>query len=264
MIKPAVALFAAAMAVFAASAAEVGVRQLRQDEYEFVLINATPLSEQQAMSAVAQVAAAVCKDLKPVLGKYRFESQQAIERKENSGPPDSFRFTQEVACVPGSTEASHAPRPALLTPAEAQSIQDDVRLRTEAYFRLIVDGRVDEAVDQMSDAAIGEDEAAWKRGTLAFRETAGEPVRISIVKVTVYDNPPEAPEPGLYVAADFNNAFENVPVHCGYLMWFRPIGGEFRVSRTEIGVITTEQLKSIPAAQLPELKRQLRCVEPAP
>lgn len=261
-LKPAIAGIAGIAATLAVSAAEVGVRQMRQNEYQFVLVNPTPLSEQEAMSAIAQVAAAVCKDLKPVLGKYRFESQEAIEKKENAGPPDSFRFTQEVVCVPGSTTPASAPRAPLLTPEESRKAQDDIRLSTEAYFRSIVEGRVDEAFDLMSDATTGGNEADWKRKALEFRETAGKPVQISIVKVTVYDNPPEAPEPGLYVAADFNNVFENVPIHCGYLMWFRPIGGEFRISRTEIGIITAEQLKAIPDAQHAEARQRMRCIDP--
>lgn len=82
------------------------------------------------------------------------------------------------------------------------------------------------------------------------------------MKITVYNNPAEAPEPGLYIAADFNNVFENIPIHCGYLMWFRPIGGTFTITREETGYVTAEQLKSISNTQLPDLKRQLRCVAP--
>jgi hypothetical protein len=61
------------------------------------------------------------------------------------------------------------------------------------------------------------------------------------------------------VAADFSNAYRNVPIHCGYLMWFRPIDGEFRIIREESGHITAEQLSRIPASQLPEIKQRFRC-----
>ena len=75
----------------------------------------------------------------------------------------------------------------------------------------------------------------------------------------MYDNPREAPAPGVYVAVDFSNAYRNVPFECGYVMWSRPTGGEFRITRQETGHITAEQLRTIPAAQLPEIKRRLRC-----
>lgn len=260
--KAAMAAFAAMLGAFAASAAEVGVRELGPNEYEFVLVNPTPLSEQEAMSVIAQVAASICQGLRPLLGKYRFESREAVDPKADAGEPDRYRFTQEVSCVAGSAAPVEARRPTLSTPEESQRVQDEIRQKSEAWFRLIVNRQVDNAYDQMSAGSRGGDEAEWKRGMLSFQETAGEPVRISIVKVTVYDNPPEAPEPGLYVAADFANVFENVPIHCGYLMWFRPVGGEFLISRTEIGTITAEQLKSIPSAQHGEARRKMRCVEP--
>jgi len=255
-------LFALSLTIPAAYAAEVGVRQVRENEYEFVLTNPTPLSEEVAQSVIGQVAAGVCKDLMPVLGKYRFESRQAIEPKAGSSEPDTFRFNQEVSCVPGTASPPEPRLPTLSTPEESQRVQDDIRLKSEAWFRLIADKRVDEAFEQMSAGSHGGDEAGWKRDTLSFQATAGKPVKIAIVKMTVYDNPAGAPKPGLYVAADFNNVYENVPIHCGYLMWFRPVGGDFLISRTEIGLITAEQFKSIPSVQLPEIKQQLRCVEP--
>ena len=261
-LAPVLAFIAGALSIQAAFAAQIGVRQLRENEFEFVLTNPVSLSESEAQSLIAGVAANVCKGLTPAVGKYRFESTEAIGRDAPADGPEGFRFTQEVSCVPGSARPAESRLPTLSTPEASRSVQDDIRLRSEAWFRLITDKRVDEAYEQMSAGSRGGDEAAWKRDMLSFQATAGKPLQISIAKVTLYDNPAEAPEPGLYVAADFNNRYENVPVHCGYLMWFRPIGGEFLISRTEIGVITAEQLKSIPAAQLPEFKQRMRCVDP--
>ena len=261
-LAPVLALIAGALSIQAACAAQIGVRQLRENEFEFVLTNPVSLSESEARALIAGVAANVCKGLTPALGKYRFESTEAIGQDAPADGSEGFRFVQEVSCVPGSAGPAESRLPTLSTPEESQRVQDDVRLWSEAWFRLIADKRVDDAYEQMSAGSRGGDEAAWKRDMLSFQATAGKPLQISIVKITVYDNPAEAPEPGLYVAADFNNRYENVPIHCGYLMWFRPVGGEFLISRTEIGRITSEQLKSIPAAQLPEIKQRMRCVDP--
>jgi Protein of unknown function (DUF4019) len=243
-----------------ASAAAVSVRQVQPNRYEFVLTNPIPLSEKDAQALIATSATSICKDLTPVLGKYRFEANERIGGGAASDEP--YRFVQEVSCAPGATAEVSERRPMLQSAEEARQVQEEIRLKSEAYIRLIAAGRIDEAYAQVSAAGTGVDEATWKSGKRSFQETAGEPLRISIVKITVYDNPAEAPEPGLYVAADFGNEFRNIPIHCGYLMWFRPFGGNFRITREETGFVTAEQLKSIPGAQLPEIKQRLRCVVP--
>jgi hypothetical protein len=243
-----------------ASAAGVSVRQVQQNTYEFVLTNPTPLSEKEAQARIAISAASICKDLTPVQGKYRFEAHEKIGGGATSDEP--YRFVQEVSCVRGARAEASERRPTLQSAAEARQVQEEIGRKSEAYIRLIAAGRLDEAYAQVSAASTGVDEATWKSANRSFRETAGEPLRISIVKVTVYDNPAEAPEPGLYVAADFGNEFRNIPIHCGYLMWFRPAGGNFRITREETGFVTAEQLKSIPSTQLPEVRQRLRCVAP--
>jgi Protein of unknown function (DUF4019) len=126
----------------------------------------------------------------------------------------------------------------------------------------VLDGKFEEAYADKASAAEGGDRTEWIAGARDFRSAAGQPVRLEVVKVTVYDNPADAPEPGLYVAADFVNAFANFPYHCGYLMWFRPVGGEFRITREEAGAIAAEQVASLTPDRLAEAKRQMRCTPP--
>lgn len=255
-------LIAGTLASSVAFAAEIAVRQVQQDAFEFVLTHSTRLSETEAQALIASVAAKVCKDLAPVLGQYKFEARESIGGNAGSSEPDTFTFIQQVACVHGTDIPRHQRRPVPLRPEESQRVQNDIRLRSEEYFRLIADRCFDDAYSQLSADVIGVDEAKWKHEKQSFQLTAGEPLQISIVKVTVYDNPPEAPEPGLYVAADFSNVYKNIPIHCGYLMWFRSNGGSFSITREETGHVTAEQLKSIPTAQVPEIRRMLRCVAP--
>lgn len=144
---------------------------------------------------------------------------------------------------------------------EARKVQDEVKRKSEEYFRLIASRQVDEAITQVAVAGMGGNEADWKSEKLSFQGIAGEPVEISVRKITVYDNPADAPEPGLYVAADYSNEYRGVPIHCGYLMWYRPDGGEFRITREESGYVTADQLKSIPGVRLPEIRSRLRCVD---
>jgi hypothetical protein len=248
----------------AAPAAEVSVRAIQPGAYELVLTNPTALSEGEARDQIAKVASSVCKSATAVLGKWRYTSSEVIGGvAPSSAEPNTYRFVQEVSCIAGAQGQSPERLPTLRNEEEAKKVQNEVRLKSEAYFRLIASRRVDEVLTHMTAALrMSINEAKWKSDKLSFQAMAGEPLQISITKITVYDNPANAPEPGLYVAADYSNVYRKMPIHCGFLMWFRPIGGEFRVTREETGHVTSEQLGSIPSAQLPEVKRKLRCVPP--
>jgi hypothetical protein len=245
-----------------ASAAEVSVRALRSGTYELVLTNPTSLSEGEARAHIAKVADSVCKGGTAIPGRWQFESKEAIGSAPSSPEPNAFRFVQEVSCVPSSQVQPAGRLPTLRNKEEARQAKEEVRLKSEAYFKHIASRRVDEAIANVALAGMGVNEARWKSDKLSFQAMAGETLQIVISKITVYDNPERAPERGLYVAADYSNVHRNMPIHCGYLMWFRPVGGVFRITREETGHVTAEQLKSIPSDQVAEIKRRLRCVAP--
>jgi hypothetical protein len=227
------------------------------DQYE-ILVSEAGLTEPQARKQVAAVAESLCKTLVPVLGAFRFESTEFVPDSGAPGPR-SFQFRQQVSCVPGVKAAPVERLPVLRTAEESRRIEQEVRAMTVAYFGNLVSGRLDEAYAKLDANALGTDKESWQADTVAFKAMAGEPLKLTILKMTVYDNPKDAPQPGLYVAADFSNEYRNVPFQCGYLMWFRPIGGEFRITRTETGHITADEVRTIPAARLAEIKRRLRC-----
>jgi hypothetical protein len=233
-------------------------RQIAPGHYE-ILLNNTAMTESQAHAQVAEVADSLCKSLVPVLGAFRFESDETITGDGAAGGTRTFQFRQQLSCVPGVKPAPVERRPTLRGAEESLRVQEEIRARTSAYFGFLASNRLEEAYAQVDARALGRNEESWKRDQQSFRTLAGEPLQQSILKVTVYDNPQAAGQPGLYVAADFSNAYRNVPIHCGYLMWFRPIDGEFRIIREESGHITAEQLSRIPASQLPEIKQRFRC-----
>lgn len=236
-------------------------RQTGVDRYEVAVVDPT-LTVQRARDQVAAAGAALCKPQVAAPGAFRFESTEPVATGEAAGGPRTFQYRQEVTCV-ARAPAPPPQRPPALTPEQARAIEAQVRASTEAHFRLLAANRLDEAFAQVDARLMGQDELAWKRARQSFQALAGAPVQLSIAKITVYDNPAEAREPGLYVAADYVNEYRNVPVHCGYLIWFRPPGGgDFRVTREETGHITAEQMKSIPPDQLPAIKRSLRCAVP--
>ena len=244
-------------------AAEISVRQVGQGHFELVLTNTSVMDERVAREYVVQAATQVCNELSPTLGKYRFESREGLGNGTLAREPATYRFIQEVTCSLGS-ERSTAPRAATrFTLEEKRDAEAEVKKMTEEYFRALNERDFDAAYSQTDPAAIASDKATWVRDKQAFHALAGDLTSLSVVKITVYDNPPEAPEPGLYIATDFQNSYKNVPYECGYLVWFRPTrDSPFRVTRSEIGNVTTDSLRSIPEGQRPELLRKLRCVAP--
>jgi hypothetical protein len=245
-----------------AGAVEISARQLQQGNYQVVLTNPSKLDEREAQSYVAQVAASICKGLSPVLGKYHFDAQEALGTGDPSREPASFRFVQEVSCAPATKAAAPVTPAKPLSQEETLRISDEVTKLSEEYFHLLATRQFDAAFSRVRGAAVGTDRAAWVRDQQTFQSLAGDSVSLSIMKISVYDNPPAAPEPGVYVAADFRNAYRNVPYQCGYLMWHRPNGGSFGITRSEVGHVTAEQLKAIPEGQRPELLKKLRCELP--
>jgi hypothetical protein len=220
------------------------------------------MGEREAQAYVAKAAASICKERTPVLGKYSFNSKEVLGGNSLTQAADTFQFTQSVSCAPVVLAAPNviaSPNP---IPVDEQKVREEIISRTERYFRLLSDNRIDDAYTEMSRTRKAWDEADWKRDKRAFQSEAGKPQSVAIIKITLYKNPTEAPEPGLYVAADYLNVYKNVPIQCGYLMWFRTPSGEFEITREEMGFVTAEQLKRIPAEQLPELKQRLRCVAP--
>jgi hypothetical protein len=66
------------------------------------------------------------------------------------------------------------------------------------------------------------------------RTSNGVMLERRVMRTTVYDNPPNAPAPGTYIAFDFVARAERADRSCGYIILHQPAeGGPFRVTRTE-------------------------------
>jgi Protein of unknown function (DUF4019) len=244
------------------TAQEISARALKQGGYELTLTNTSPLDERAARALIAQAAASICGSLTPVFGKYKFESREPLGTGATPREGATFRFVQQVFCDGVSSPGRAPPQSTTISPEEERHVRDEIREATDRYFHLLDKGDIEQAYALVDKTVIGEDKATWLAERRSFRTAAGRLKSISIVKVTVYNNPPEAPTPGLYVAADFQNAYQSAPYECGYLMWFRTAAGTFSITRVESGFVSSEGLKGIPEGQRPELLKKLRCVAP--
>jgi hypothetical protein len=165
-----------------------------------------------------------------------------------------------MACEAGQPVAPVERRPTLQSREDSQRIEKDIRARSEAYLLAIAEGRVDGAYADVDGESMGMDAQAWKKGKLDFRAMAGKLLRLSVWKITLYDNPPGAATPGLYVAADYTNEYDGLALQCGYVMWVRPAGAtSFRIVREETGNLEAAALTGMPADQLEQIKRKFHC-----
>jgi hypothetical protein len=242
-----------------AGAADIGYRQVDADNFVIRLRNDGPLAQDVAQGYIARAAQAVCKERQPELGLYKSDSTAFLGNETPEHKAVGFEFTQQVKCVNASPPATPATPPAPISKEDQDKAAALILDRTEHYFRLINDAKIDEAFQDLSPESGLWDAASWTRLKREFQAMAGPLQRIAVTKVTVYANPKSAAKPGLYVAADYRNTWQNVPIHCGYLMWYRMQNGEFRIIREETGHITAGDWQAMPEAQRQNVAQQLRC-----
>ncbi|HEY7670946.1 MAG TPA: DUF4019 domain-containing protein [Gammaproteobacteria bacterium] len=240
--------------------ADIAVEPLGNGRYELSLASETILGIEEAQALLLPKAAELCEGSRPVLGRYRFASTEPIEQVAEE--PSSFTFIQELECsAPSPSAADVATSPTLGSTAEAEEVKNTVRAMSIEYFEDIANERYEKAYAVVDAGLRGlSTPESWEAEKRSFRSDVGVPVKLQIARLTLYDNPPGAPQPGLYVAADFNNEYEEAPIHCGYLMWLRIEEGAFRIVREESGHVTSEQLLSMPDNQLSTIRQRFGCV----
>ena len=203
-----------------------GVQTERLDETSYLL--AVPIAPStavaQAQARLAPVAERTCRPRRPTLGRYRVVAEQG-----------KSRFEQELLCLDRSHKLSlveSAASGAPLQPSRAD--QQAVLAASYGYF----------AAKDMANYAAAHaflsgrmksrfPVADWTRSASTFNAEAGRVRGRRVVEITWYKDPEGAPDPGLYVAADFSADFENAEFVCGYLMWRVESDGGLRLAREE-------------------------------
>lgn len=253
------------LAMFAATsfAVEIAYRQVDPDHYVFRLRDDTALSEAEALLLVARASSSVCGQREARTGEYRFQSVEPVGGDVADAAPApataKFEFLQEVTCVVPAQPSAEAATPRIYSEDEKDKAAADALDRTEQYFRLLGEGKVDEAWKSLNLASGTWDEASWKQSKHEFQAMAGALHRIEITRVTLYENPQSAAEPGLYAAADYRNIWLNVPMQCGYVVWIRTASGELLITREETGHVTSAQLQAMTAQQQQAVPQALHC-----
>jgi hypothetical protein len=166
---------------------------------------------------------------------------------------------QEVLCTSGraAINPAEAARPGW-QPTDLD--QQAVLAATYAYFAAKDSGLYSRAWQSLSDRMkLMSPAAPWQAKAAEFNREAG-PVRARrVVELTWYNNPPDAPEPGIFVAADYSADFERLEFVCGYVMWLLQPDGSFRLVREEQNMLDKETAKKVPSLDRAPLKAQMGC-----
>jgi hypothetical protein len=121
---------------------------------------------------------------------------------------------------------------AALAPSRAD--QQAALAASYGYFAAKDEGRFSEAHNLLTDRMRARFPLPlWSQAARSFNTEAGRHRGRRVVEITWYQDPEGAPEPGLYVAADFSADFEKAEFVCGYLMWQIQPDGSFRLVREE-------------------------------
>lgn len=236
----------------------VQARQLDKNQYELTVTLAGTTDPSQGLPHVEPKAIELCGALQPRYGKYRFQADEPLV----AGGAASLVFTQQVECVAASNSASapeHEIPPAPETPPTPKD-EADVRARTLAYLETKDKGDFDAAFAMFSPgtAAFMTDDN-WRTPRAKFNTVAGANPEREVIRITWYDDPPGAPMPGRYAAADYRARYASSAFYCGYVMWLRQADGGYLILREEEGQALPELLAKTTPDQLPDLRVQLGC-----
>lgn len=261
MRRIAVALLATLVtpAVMAAGSIEVRTRPLGPDQYELALELPATVDPQQAASMLYPVAEQLCAGRPVQLGRYRFESfaPLATGADAGAGTGATQTFIQQLACG-SSTGVVHVTR-APKTPPTAEDEQT-IRTGTLRYLDAKDRGDFDAAHALLGGelVAIFANPSA-REPRAAFNAQAGLPQRREVVRLTWYDDPAGAPQPGRYVAADYRGDYAHAGFYCGYVVWLRQADGSFRIIREEEAQMPDGIAKKFSAEELAAARAQVQC-----
>ena len=178
--------------------------------------------------------------------------------------PTLFELKQDVSCgrdsaAPQIATARNSAFGVARTDRR-QSREEFVKAASTAYLIQRSEGAFELAYGALSEVMRAfQPLEEWTKQNSDFNAAAGKRKSTSVWRVTVYDNPPGAPEPGIYVAADYESEFERVPFQCGYLIWFQTSEERFAITREESGSLPLTLTERMPKERIAEIRRQFGC-----
>jgi hypothetical protein len=237
---------------------DVTVKNLTSDSYQLTLKSKKVLQVDEAQQQLLPTASKLCEGKYPKYGKHEFRQHEPLAGQA-ANLKESFTLIQEISCV------SEQPSQAAVKPSRALSSQHQTEIENTIrdLTRIFLENKERDAAKafEMFTAEMKSmlDFKKWKKERRNFQKESGQLIDRDIWKITVYVDPPHAPQPGIYVAADYEASYKNMPVACGFIIWLEQQDGKYRVTREESGHLSTETVSRLSEAQLQQAKSQIGC-----
>ncbi|WP_432730253.1 DUF4019 domain-containing protein [Variovorax sp. W6] len=250
------ALLFVATAYPAIAGEEVAVRQLGNAAYELTLRMGEPLEIAAGQAQLKPTAQKLCGENLVAFGQYSFARREPVDQASSKASGELL-LRQEIRCGSTAPEKTASAKERPSTPEEDQK---QVEALTYQYLKARDSGDFAKAYGFFADsmkATVSQEN--WSSDAKKFNAVAGPVTSRSIRKITRYDNPPSAPRPGIYIAADLVSQFQNMDVHCGYVVWYGQSDGSFQVIREEANYISKATQQRMTPEQLTAFKAGARC-----
>lgn len=246
-------LLAATPTAPAISSERIGEKRYR------IVLTAPGLTLEQGQLMAADEAKRLCGGGPVTLGRFGWRSDERLDSSASTRIPVALSLEQEADCAAAAPPAVPRPTGWKPAPADIEAIMD----LTARYFEARDSGRYRDAWNLLTPSMQEMSPLTeWQAARKNFNDRAGGGLRRGPVKVTWYDNPPNAPLGGIFAAVDFVGKAEKLQIICGYLMWLRQPDGSWRITREEEGSIEDRPGVKSSAEQLAQAKAAMGCTEP--
>jgi hypothetical protein len=244
----------------AAGAPQISEERVGEDHYRLRMFAPGLANVEEAQRILLPTALHLCGARAPHFEHYEWVSNVEIANRSTQAAPAALALVQELYCgtAPPAPPQTAAPPDPNWRQSAAQELA--VLARTRAYFAAKDSGRFAEAYAMLTaEMQADSDLQSWSRVAEAFNRRAGEAHGRRLIRVTWYNNPPEAPVPGLYAAVDFNGDFTGLHFLCGYVVWLLQRDGSWRLVREEQSSATRADAPDTTPAQISQIRAQVGC-----
>jgi hypothetical protein len=242
----------------AATDSDIAVKDIGNNQYELTLHTTTTVNIFESQRELAPTAKKTCGDKEANFGHYAFDIKRPLS--DPTSKTATLTLTQTIRCgsadpptIPQTTSARDGWKP-------SASDQSEVESRTYGYYSAKDAGDYSTAY-AMFDHGMKESAHfdSWASNARSQNTKAGRVLKRQVLKITWYKDPPSAPEPGIYAAADFSGQYENDPIYCGYLAWHRGADGSYRIIREEENFIDKGTIAKMAQSEVKALAAKFGC-----
>lgn len=116
--------------------------------------------------------------------------------------------------------------------------EDEAIEQATAWLDILEQNDAERSYGLFSDQNRLQSETEWEKSLVEERESFGNLVSRDLLRAVVYQDPQNAPIPGLYIAVEFDSVYERAPRHFQYLMLHSQNGEPFKLMRREVTLLS--------------------------